>query len=177
MSRTLQKPIGLRSWPYSKISSPNLPAVIAYADKQILWGFEAVGHQRQISNLRGLLEDDGRSNKDSRLKQLSLSSGGKDAIQVIGDFLSCALEYIVRRNALDLELCQYIFVIPSSWGERETGSYAKAITHAVPIQCVTFCRGIEAGIFWMIRKLRTASQRRGRLAMLSDGTSISHVSY
>lgn len=173
---TVQKQDWFTSWPSSKGSSPNLPAVIAYADNKILWGFTALGHSRQISNLRGLLEVEGRSNQEVR-KQLALHSGRKDASQVIGDFLYCALQHVSRQNVFDIQFSQYSFIIPSSWGERETGSYTNAITRAVPIESVSFCRSIEAGAFWMIRKLRAASLRTGRLAILSDGSSISRGLY
>jgi hypothetical protein len=84
-------------------------------------------------------------------------SDGKTAIQIVGDFLRCVLEYL--HSYFEGRKCT--FIVPNEWSEIEIGRYAEAIQIAIPKENFRVLNNIEAGAFWMVRKLQSLSRKSG----------------
>src|SRR5277367_3151808 len=150
-------------WPGSPGEA--LPAVIAYDVERIVWGIEAVAHPNRIENLGQLMES--KSAKGQLIGQRKSSS------QVLGDFFDCVFGHVSTIKSLKKELCQYTFVIPTHWDDRQMGRYAKAINFAVnEPDSISFIKTIEAAAVGLIRNLRLGSQRKGVVLIESEGSSI-----
>jgi hypothetical protein len=160
------------NWPNSSGSSPAvLPAVIAFdnTQSQPIWGFDAVHHPKRIEYLRVLLESKeiiGLTENATLKRQVAVLAGGRRSIQVVKEFLRCALEYL----QLYYKSCGYSFIVPSRWSEGVVGTYAEALPMVIHNTSIKFLQDIEAGTFWMVRHLRERAQGSGVVLINSEGS-------
>lgn len=149
--------------------------MIVFEDQlKSIWDFAVVSHHRRIENLRVLLES-GASYKELRetsQRQLVDYSGGRNAREIIDEFLRCVFDYVRAKDVLHKELCRYLFIIFDNWGNRERAASSKAITSAMTVDHVFFLDDVEVGALRMGRKLMAQFKRRVVLILSDEGKFI-----
>jgi hypothetical protein len=153
-----------------------LPAVIAYNEGQVFWGFSIPHDTPRVTNLAALLGPNGhcdalKSSADGELKALRKN---KSAVEIVSEFLGLALENV--RTEIDASAeYRYTFLLPSHWRERESRLYMEAIAKVVCIDrnCVSFFPIYEAAAFHMVRRLLTPGSPRQGIVFVTGREGIS----
>lgn len=137
----------------------SIPATIVY-------GNEANG--QKVEWLIGLLESPNDFYGDVRKlaeEQLRALCPRPTSIQVVSDFLRTALNYIKEQYWLSGIECDYVFLLPSHWREREISAYSASIVSA-GIRSKKFRHEMDARA-WYIARNPTFPSRKWSVVILS----------
>ena len=95
----------------------------------------------------------------------------RHAVQVVGDFLRFALQYVGQY----FESRENTFIVPTRWSEQEIGLYADAIKICSLNEPFRILNTIEAGALCMVRYLQKIPNGSGVMFLTDSEGSILHL--